>query len=113
MADSPSAGYDIGVSASTALSNATPQTTDAGAVFNFSSPGASGDFYDQTQSATPTSTAVATTKSPGSSTDVGGADSATGGTSPGVTAGISPIVYVVAASSILAILGIVFIIKHK
>lgn len=113
MADSPSAGYDIGVSASTALSNATPQTSDSGTVFNFTSPGASGDLYDQTQEATPTSTAVATTKSPGSSTDVGGADTAAGMTSPGITSGISPIVYVIAAAGIVAIIAVVLIIKHK
>lgn len=113
MADSPSAGYDIGVSASTALSNATPQTTDAGTVFNFSSPGASGDWYDETQSATPTSTAVATTKSPGSSTDVGGTNAGTGATPLGVTSGLNPIVYVIGAAGIVAVIAIVLILKHK
>lgn len=61
-------GYDIGVSASQATSFANPQTSDAGTVFNFSSPGASGDWYDQTQTSVPTSTAVSTDKSPGAST---------------------------------------------
>jgi hypothetical protein len=76
------AGYDIGVSSSNAQSFSTPQTEDDGTVFNFSSPGAEGDDYDQTQTSEPTATAVATTKSPGSTTDVG-----TGG-SPG-TAGVA------------------------
>jgi hypothetical protein len=65
------AGYDIGVSSSNAQSFSTPQTADAGTTFNFASPGASGDWYSQSQEANPVSTAVATTKSPGSTTDVG------------------------------------------
>ncbi len=60
------AGYDIGVSASTA--NATSQNTSAATVFNFNSAGSS--FDGGTQSGTPNATAVATTKSPGASTDI-------------------------------------------
>jgi len=59
-------GYDIGVSASTAIS--TPQGTQAATVFNFNSPGASFDGGSQVLDAP--ATAVATTKSPGAETNV-------------------------------------------
>ena len=59
------AGYDIGVSASTA--NATSQNTSAGTVFNFNSAGTS--FDGGSQAGTPEATAVATTKSPGATND--------------------------------------------
>jgi hypothetical protein len=65
------AGYDIGVSASTA--NTTPQGTQAATVFNFNSPGTS--FDGGTQSLEGTATAVATTKSPGASNNVENANS--------------------------------------
>jgi hypothetical protein len=55
-----------GYEASLARSEAVAQTTQlaAGTVFNFSSPGASGDFYDQ--SSNPDVSAVATAASGGS-----------------------------------------------
>lgn len=64
------AGYDIGVSASTA--NSTPQGTQAATVFNFNSPGTS--FDGGTQKLEGPATAVATTKSPGAeiNTSAGG-----------------------------------------
>ena len=58
---SAGAGYDIGLSSSTA--NATPQSTSAATVFNFNSAGAS--FDGGYTSAYGPATATATTKSPG------------------------------------------------
>lgn len=59
------AAYDIGASASTAIS--TPQNQSAATVFNFNSAGSS--FDGGSQSAEGTATAVATTKSPGAVID--------------------------------------------
>lgn len=64
MADG--AGYDIGLAGSAANSFSTPQNTAAGTVFNFSSPGSSGDTYNQTQTSTADAAASASAKSPGS-----------------------------------------------
>lgn len=52
------AGYNIPVSVSAASSTSTPLNQAAGTVFNFSSPGASGDVYHQ--EANPINPATAT-----------------------------------------------------
>lgn len=68
---SPGGGYSIPISGS--QSAAQSQNVGAGTTFNFASPGASGDWYDQT--GTPTSRAESTAASaPG-----GTATAATGG----------------------------------
>lgn len=97
-------GYDIGVSSSTALSFSTPQTTDAGTVFNFSSPGASGDWYSQDQTANPEATAVATAKSPDSPISLGsGPDSGSGSAADGSVIGIGTLQLLIGAATLVAI----------
>lgn len=96
-------GYDIGVSSSTALSFSTPQTTDAGTVFNFSSPGASGDWYSQDQTANPEATAVATAKSPDSPISLGsGPGSAASGSGLLSTTGIGTLQLLIGAATLVA-----------
>lgn len=57
-----SGGYNVPISLSQAETTALPQNLAAGTVFNFSSPGASGDWYNLTanpdQAATATSSAA-------------------------------------------------------
>lgn len=55
MPEGAGVGYNIPISVSRAQSFSVPQEQAAGTVFNFSSPGASGDWYSQGQrSETPT-----------------------------------------------------------
>lgn len=103
------AGYDIGVSSSNAQSFSTPQNTAAGTVFNFSSPGASGDWYDQNATGNPVATAVATTKSPGSTTDVG---TDTGGGNTSAPASASPINLTVVIVAITLLAAVWIFKKH-
>lgn len=58
------AGYvDLAASAATSIS--TPQTENAGTVFNFSSPGSTGDWYGTSNTGTADATATTAKDSPG------------------------------------------------
>lgn len=106
-------GYDIGVSSSTALSYADNLNTNAGAVFNFSSPGASGDWYGpQSQSATPEATAVATAKSPDSPISLGsGPNGAGGGAAGSGGSGVGGLSNVQLGIAALTIIAVVFFLR--
>ena len=64
------AGYDIQASNSRSSSFTTPQTTSAGTVFNFSSPGASGDWYATSNDATSDTKSAAAAGKQGTSADI-------------------------------------------
>lgn len=68
------AGYTIPISASIAESTSMPQNQAAGTVFNFASPGASGDWYSQEANPINPATAVssASTGGPSASAADGG-----------------------------------------
>lgn len=74
-----SAGYTIPVSASIAESTSIPQNQAAGTVFNFASPGASGDWYSQEANPINPATAVssASTGGPSASAADGGVSALT------------------------------------
>ncbi len=100
----PSGGYSIPISGS--QSAAQSQQLAAGTVFNFYSPGASGDWYDQ--SATPVSRAESTAASaPG-----GTATAATGGGAIDLPGGFqvdTKTMLIVAGVALVAIIGAIWL----
>lgn len=102
-------GYNIPVSLSAASSTSTPLNQAAGTVFNFSSPGASGDVYHQ--EANPVNPATAT-----SSAALGGdsnAETALGNL--GQSTGIEPKYLVIGGAVLLvvAIIGVAMVLRRK
>lgn len=91
------AGYvDLAASAATSIS--TPQTQSDGTVFNFSSPGATGDWYGTSNTGTADATAETAKDSPGALSTVGSS--------------ISPTtLYIVAGIAIIGLIGAIIAFK--
>jgi hypothetical protein len=90
---------DVAGSAATSIS--TPLSTDAGTVFNFSSPGATGDWYAGSTVATADASASTTKDSPGSQQS----------TAFGAGAITPKTLYIVGAITALVIIGAMFAFK--